>query len=112
MKKGTVLGLALTLAAGAAAVLLLGRHGEAEEPARETAAEKGPAPVDANKTVAFPLKDKYADYSRGQDDPIYRFALDTPSGAKEITVNQTQYETYYIGDEVLCLETGHGLEIV
>ena len=110
MKKGTVIGLASALAACAAAALLLGRKHESEDaPAAQAPAA---APVDPDKTVAFPLKDKYADYSRGQDDPIYRFSLDTPAGAKEITVDQTQYETYYIGDEVICLETENGLQIV
>lgn len=112
MKKATILGLAAALAAGAAAVLLLGRREDAAAEAPVETGAAGSVPVDPDKTVAFPLKDKYADYSRGQDDPIYRFSLETPAGAKEITVDKTQYETYYIGDEVICLETGGGLQIV
>ena len=70
------------------------------------------APVDADKTIAFPLKNKYADYSRGENEPIYRFELDTPNGVKELTVSAEQYETYYIGDEIICRERGRELEIV
>lgn len=106
MKKGTVFALLAALAAGAAAAVLLGRQ---ETP---DAAPDGSAPVDADKTIAFPLKNKYTDYSRGENEPIYRFELDTPNGVKEITVSAEQYETYYIGDEVVCRERGRELEIV
>ena len=111
MKKGTILGLAALAAAGAAAVVLLGRKDEAEMSQGAGAPERT-APVDADKTVAFPLKNKYADYSRGESDPIYRFELETPNGVKEIVVNAEQYETYYIGDEVVCVEKGRDFEIV
>lgn len=110
MKKGTILGLAALAAAGAAAAVLLGKQDEAE--AAQTASAPETAPVDPDKTVAFPLKNKYADYSRGENDPVYRFELDTPNGVKEVVVNAEQYETYYIGDEVVCLETGRGYQIV
>ena len=111
MKKGMILGLAALAAAGAAAAALLGKRGGAEtQPA--ASAPQSAAPVDPDKTVAFPLKNKYADYSRGENDPIYRFELETPNGAREIVVSAEQYETYYIGDEVVCLEKGRDLEIV
>ena len=106
MKKGTVFALFAALAAGAAAAVLLGRQETADASPDES------APVDADKTIAFPLKNKYADYSRGENDPTYRFELDTPNGVKEITVSAEQYETYYIGDEVVCRERGRELEIV
>lgn len=111
MKKGTILGLAALAAAGAAAAVLLGRKDEAETPQGAGEPERT-APVDADKTVAFPLKNKYADYSHGESDPIYRFELETPNGVKEIVVNAEQYETYYIGDEVVCMEKGRDFEIV
>ena len=111
MRKGTILGLAALAAAGAAAAVLLGRNDETEAPQAAPAPEHA-APTDPDKTVAFPLKNKYADYSRGENDPVYRFELDTPNGVKEIAVNAEQYETYYIGDEIICLEKGRGFEIV
>ena len=111
MKKGTILGLAALAAAGAAAAVLLGKRDEAEAPQTAGSSERM-APVDPDKTVAFPLKNKYADYSRGENDPIYRCELDTPNGVKEVVVDAEQYETYYIGDEVVCLETGRGCQIV
>ena len=106
MKKGVIIGLA-ALTAGAAAAMLLGRQ---NTPAPQEKADA--TPMDADKTVAFPLKNKYADYSHGENDPIYRFELETPGGVKEITVNAEQYETYYIGDEVVCVEQGRDLRIV
>ena len=113
MKKGAIFGLAAALAATAAAALLLGKRDDTAEPdssAREAAPSA--APVDPDKTVAFPLKNKYADYSNGENSPVYRFELETPSGVKEVVVSAEQYETYYIGDEVVCLEKGRGYEIV
>ncbi len=83
-----------------------------EQRAPEHAAEPQHAPEDADKTVAFPLKNKFVDYSRGQDDPVYLFELETPSGVKEFTVSFAHYETYYIGDEVICAETDHGLQVL
>ena len=111
MKRGTILGLVLLTAAGAAAMVLSGKKGDAEA-AEATSGSEHTAPVDPDKTVAFPLKNKYADFSRGENDPVYRFELDTPNGVKEVVVDPEQYETYYIGDEVVCLETGRGLVIV
>ena len=110
MKKA-ILGLAALAAAGAAAAMLLGKKNETEAPQAAPAPERA-APVDPDKTVVFPLKNKYADYSRGENDPIYRFELDTPNGVKEVVVNAEQYETYYIGDEIVCLEKGRDFEIV
>ena len=115
MKKKTLLGLAAVLAAGAlAAVKLLGRP-DAASAAPEDAPREGEgsaAPADPEKTVAFPLKNKLADYSRGPDDPIYLFELETPSGTKELPVTRAHYETYYIGDEVICAETAKGLQVI
>ena len=111
MRKGIILGLAALAAAGAAAAVLLGGKDEAEAP-QAAPAQAHAAPVDPDKTVAFPLKNKYADYSRGENDPIYCFELDTPNGVKEVVVNAEQYETYYIGDEIICLEKGRDFEIV
>ena len=111
MKKGAILGLAALTAAGTAAAVLIGKRDEAEAQQTASAPERV-APVDPDKTVAFPLKNKYADYSRGENDPIYRFELDTPNGVKEVVVDAEQYETYSIGDEVFCLETGRGYQIV
>lgn len=113
MKKSTILGATVILGAGAlVAMKLLGKR--EDEPSADAGA--GPAEpertVDPDKTIAFPLKNKYADYSRGENDPIYRFELETPNGVKEVVVAKADYETYYIGDEVVCLETGKGLEIV
>ena len=112
MKKITLLGLTALFAAGVlAAVKLLG--GEEAEGAPERAEEPEQAfPADPDKTVAFPLKNKFADYSRGQDDPIYLFELETPSGTKELAVTWAHYETYYIGDEVICVETEKGLQVI
>ena len=110
MKKA-ILGLAALAAAGAAAAVLLGKKNEAETPQTAPAPERA-VPVDPDKTVAFPLKNKYADYSRGENDPIYRFELDTPNGVKEVVVNAEQYEAYYIGDEIVCMEKGRDLEVV
>lgn len=111
MKKGTFLALAALMAAGATAALVFLRG--TDEPKEEQSAPGSDATsADPDKTVAFPLKDKYADYSRSHDDPIYRFSLETPSGAKEVTVDKAQYETYYIGDEVVCEETPGGLRVV
>ncbi len=113
MKKGTI---ALLAAAGAgalafAAAKLLGTKDEpADEPERK--AEAPEAPLDADETVAFPLKNKYADYSRGESKPVYVFELETPNGTKELHASAEQYDTYYIGDEVVCRETGGGLAIV
>lgn len=115
MKKKTLLGLAAVLTAGAlAAVKLLGQPDTASDaPADAPAGEGGSAfPGDPDRTVAFPLKNKFADYSRGQDDPIYLFELETPSGTKELPVTWAHYETYYIGDEVICAETDKGLRVV
>ena len=108
MKKITLLGLTALLAAGAfATVKLLGQpDAETDTPAEENASA---APADPGKTVAFPLKNKFVDYSRGQDDPVYLFELETPSGTKELAVTLAHYETYYIGDEVICVETEKGL---
>lgn len=112
MKKITLLGLTALLAAGAcAAVHFLGQ--EEAESAPETAAASAPEPpTEGDKTVAFPLKNKFVDYSRGQDDPVYLFELDTPSGVKELAVTFAHYETYYIGDEVICAETAKGLQVL
>lgn len=109
MRKKTLLGLAAVLAAGAlAAVKLLGQP-EADAPPE---GDGFAASADPEKTVAFPLKNKLVDYSRGQDDPIYLFELETPSGTKEFAVTLAHYETYYIGDEVICEETEKGLRVI
>jgi len=111
MKKSTLLGLAAVAAAGAlAAVKLLGGTEDDAAPEQEPE-QRGAAPVDPDKIVAFPLKNKYTNQSGG-DEPTYIFELDTPTGAKEVVVTAAHYETYYIGDEVICLETPTGLEIV
>lgn len=109
MKKGAFFAIAAVLAAGAAVYLLTKRDESAEQaaPAAQPAAS-----FDPDKTVAFPLKNKYADFSRGENYPIYRFELDTPGGVKEVVVSAEQYDTCYIGDEVVCVETGRGLEVV
>lgn len=112
MRKIILLSLTALLTAGVlAAVKLLG--GEETEHALEGAgeAEQMP-PIDPEQTVAFPLKNKLVDYSRGQDEPIYLFELETPSGTKELAVTQAHYETYYIGDEVICAETEKGLQVI
>lgn len=111
MKKITLLALTALFAAGAlAAVKLL--SGEEAESAPERGGEPEQPPADPDKIVAFPLKNKFADYSRGQDDPVYLFELETPSGTKELAVTLAHYETYYIGDEVICTETEKGLQVV
>lgn len=109
MNKKVLLGLGAALAAGAALVLLekLSDPAGAEEPQPEAE-----PPFDPDATVAFPLKNKYADFSRGEQDPIYRFELETPNGVREVVVTEEQYNTCYIGDEVLCVETGAGYEVV
>lgn len=115
MKKITLLGVTALLAAGAlAAVKLLGQpDAEAGTPAGASPEQGGSAaPSDPDKIVAFPLKNKFADYSRGQDDPVYLFELETPSGVKELAVTLAHYETYYIGDEVICAETEKGLQVI
>ncbi len=110
MKKTWICVLGAMAAAGAAA-LLLGRKRDEEEP--HGSGETHPAPPTAEEdTVAFPLKNKYADYSRGESDPIYRFELETPQGVREAVVSAEQYESCYIGDEVLCRETGRTLEVI
>lgn len=110
--KKTIAGLASLLGLGvaAAAVLLLGRRADTAENDAP-----GPSPemdAEAENLISFPLKDKYADYSRGVDDPDYVFTLDTPNGAKEVKATKTHYDSYYIGDEVVCRDTGRGFEIV
>ena len=112
MKKITLLGLTALFAAGVlAAVKLL--VGEEAESAPERAEEPGRTPpVDPDKVAAFPLKNKFADYSRGPDDPVYLFELETPSGTREFAVTLAHYETYYIGDEVICAETEKGLQVI
>lgn len=110
MNRKTLLALGAALAAGAAAVALLGKlsdPSEAEEPQPEAE-----PPFDPDATVAFPLRNKYADYSRGEQAPIYRFELETPAGVREVTVTEEQYNTCYIGDEVLCVEGAAGYEVV
>ncbi len=113
MKKGTI-ALIAAAAAGALAFAALKLRGTQEdapacEPEKTPAA---PAPLDGNETVAFPLKNKYADYSRGESEPAYIFELETPRGTKELRASAEQYDTYYIGDEVVCRETDGGLAIV
>ena len=88
-----------------------GRRGRARV-CRGKAVGHEEAPLDADETVAFPLKNKYADYSRGESEPVYVFELETPNGTKELRASAEQYDTYYIGDEVVCRETGGGLAIV
>ncbi|MBE7007759.1 MAG: hypothetical protein E7422_01200 [Ruminococcaceae bacterium] len=116
MKRGTLLGLTAVLAAGAyAAVKLLGQDRAQEAPAApepKPEPERPAAPTDADKTVAYPLKNKYTHHSDGAAEPTYIFELETPSGTKELTVTWAHYETYYIGDEVICTETDKGLEVV
>ena len=111
MKKITLLGLTALVAAGAlAAAKLLGQPDEAPDAPPEK--DGFAAPADPDKTVAFPLKNNFVDYSRGQDDPVYLFELETPSGTKELAVELVHYETYYIGDEVICAETEKGLQVI
>ncbi len=111
MKKGTI-ALIATAAAGALALAALKLLGTTDEPADGPERKEPAAPVDADETVAFPLKNKYADYSRGESEPAYIFELETPSGTKELRASAEQYDTYYIGDEVICRETNGGLAIV
>lgn len=115
MKGKTILSLAVVLAAGACAALKL-RGGESDAPAaqpRQPERSAAPeAPTDGDKTVAFPLKNKYTDYSNGEKQPAYIFELETPQGVKELPVTWAHYETYYIGDEVICRETEHGPEVI
>ncbi len=110
MRKSTLLGLTALAAAGALAAWKL--FGETASDAAERTPETEQTPEDADKTVAFPLKNKFVDYSRGQDDPVYLFELETPSGVKEFAVSFAHYETYYIGDEVICAETDRGLQVL
>ena len=115
MKKKTLLGLAAVLAAGAfAAAKLFGQPDTASAAPADASSEKdgSAVPVDPDKTVAFPLKNKFVDYSRGEDNPIYLFELETPFGTKELAVTWAHYETYYIGDEVICAETEKGLQAI
>ncbi|MBE7003383.1 MAG: hypothetical protein E7425_03740 [Ruminococcaceae bacterium] len=126
MKKRTKLGLAVVLAAGAyAAVKLLDKvelsvtverdKKTPDEPAQEpesASAEAEGAPAEADDTVAFTLKNKYSHHVDGKDEPIYLFELETPNGVKEIPVTWAHYETYYIGDEVICRETENGIEVL
>ena len=112
MKKIILLSLTALLTAGAlAAVKLLSGEETEDAPERAGEPEQTP-PFDPDQTVACPLKNKFVDYSRGQDDPIYLFELETPSGTKELAVTWAHYETYYIGDEVICAETEKGLQVI
>lgn len=100
MKKRVILSLAAALVAVPAALLAAKKWQqlpEAEEPEQDEDMRE-------ETTRSFPLKNKYADYSRGQDDPQYLFELETPEGVKEFPVTLAHYETYYIGDEVICIE--------
>ena len=108
MNKKTLLALGAALAAGAAVALLAKRSDPAETAEEPEAAP----PFDPDAAVAFPLKNKYADFSRGEQDPVYRFELETPNGVREVAVTEEQYNTCYIGDEVLCVETAAGYEVV
>ena len=115
MKKITLLGLTALLAAGALAAVKLLEEPDAADDALADALSEGDGsgfPGDPDKTVAYPLKNKFVDYSRGQDDPVYLFELETPSGTKEFAVTLAHYETYYIGDEVICAETEKGLQVI
>lgn len=114
MKKGTLLGLTLALAAGTfAAVKLLGQEETAQDAANSAAEEaRLAAPTDGDKTVAYPLKNKYTHHAAGSEETTYIFELETPGGTKELPVSWAHYETYYIGDEVICAETEKGLEVV
>ncbi len=112
MKGKTLLGLAAVLAAGAVAAVKLLAVQETEEIIAPEREEETPAPDDAEKTVAYPLKNKFTDYSHGEKDPIYVFELETPEGVKEFHVTFAHYETYYIGDEVICLETDEGIKVL
>ena len=108
MRMGTVLGLVTALAATAAAAVILGKN----LPEEEIVPEDPMPEVDPDKMVAYPLKNKYVDYSKGENSPNWLFELETPNGIKEIPVTEAHYETYYIGDEVICLETEKGPEVV
>ncbi len=112
MKKATLLGMTALLAAGALAAWKLLGQDETDAAPACAPEEPASAPEDDDRTVAFPLKNKFVDYSRGQDDPVYLFELDTPGGVKELAVTFAHYETYYIGDEVLCTETPQGLQVL
>ena len=112
MKKITLLGLTALVAAGAFAAVKLLSGEEADGAPEQSGEQERMPPVDPDKTVAFPLKNKFADYSRGPGDPVYLFELETPSGTKELAVTLAHYETYYIGDEVICAETEEGLQAI
>ena len=118
MKKGNLILAAAVLAAGAYAMsrILASPSAVVEAPSGQsipTGEEgAGPAPTDGDDTVAYPLKNKLTHQAADSEEPTYIFELETPSGVKELKVTWAHYETYYIGDEVICRETPNGLEVV
>lgn len=104
MRKKTILSIAAALVAIPAALLAAKKWQELPE---QEVAEPDEN-VTQEKMVSYPLKNKYMDFSAGEDQPRYLFELETPDGAREFEVTLAHYETYYIGDEVICMEeNGH-----
>lgn len=119
MKKGNLILFAAALAAGAcvAVKMLASESPVTETPAGQEGKERdnagtADAPTDGDDTVAYPLKNKLTHQNAETGETTYIFELETPSGVKEMTVTWAHYETYYIGDEVICRETPNGLEVV
>jgi len=108
MRKKTLLSLAAALLTVPAALLLAKKWRalpEEEIPADDET-------VAGENMVSFPLKDRYMDFSSGPDEPKYIFVLELPNGTKEIPVTLAHYETYYIGDEVICREENGQISVV
>ena len=104
MRKRTLLGLAAALAAVPAVVKAVQMWNNLPE---EETAEPNPE-VKAENIVSFPLKNKLINFEQGEINPHYILVLETPDGVKEFPCTQAHYETYYIGDEVICLADGKG----
>lgn len=107
MRKKTILSIAAALAAIPALVLAAKKWQDLPE---QEVAEPD-ADVTQEKMVSYPLKNKYTDYANGPDQPRYLFELETPDGAREFEVTLAHYETYYIGDEVICIEENGRLTV-
>lgn len=84
---------------------------EPEQPAAEGDEEEKTS-EETETTVTFTLKNKYVDYTLGEDKPTWLFVLESPNGIKEIAITSEQYEAYGPGDDVVCRKTDRGYEIV
>jgi len=111
MHKRTLLALGAALAAIPVALKAaeLWNKLPEEEIAKPDEAMSGAA---ADNLVSCPLKNKYLDFTEGEMNPHYMFELETPTGVREFQVTQAHYETYYIGDEVICTEENGKLIVV